>query len=460
MKKSDRSFYRNLLSIALGSIGGQIMFVFMTNYASIFFTDFLGLSSGIVGTILLLSRIWDGINDPMCGILMERSNPRHGKIQTWMLCGGVVAAIGLVMIFTVPNLGNAGRAAWAAIAYNVMGMGFTAVVTATMLQIPRGAAHPNEQVPLSTAYSIAASVAGIVAGSIIVKLMAAFGTEDPAHGYWMSGMVFAVFGLLFLTGSVVTFRDLSTAKVSGSAEAKPKVGEMLRAIVKVPSFFIITVAVLFGNIGFGFCSADMMYYLTYVLERPAMMAIMLPAMYVGLLGGSTVAGILAGKLGRKASMIIGFLLYVAGPALRMVLGDSTIAFSIGIGLICFGSGLITTLLMPCLADCADYAEHLTGVRCQALTMTGFTMVSKWTTGVAAVVVGFALERSGYITSTAGGAMQPQSALDVIYSLQFWPTIIMAVIGIVILLFYKLDDATMAKIRAAKSERAQDEDSMT
>ena len=458
MKKSDRSFYRNLLSIALGSIG-QIMFVFMTNYASIFFTDFLGLSSGIVGTILLLSRIWDGINDPMCGILMERSNPRHGKIQTWMLCGGVVAAIGLVMIFTVPNLGNAGRAAWAAIAYNVMGMGFTAV-TATMLQIPRGAAHPNEQVPLSTAYSIAASVAGIVAGSIIVKLMAAFGTEDPAHGYWMSGMVFAVFGLLFLTGSVVTFRDLSTAKVSGSAEAKPKVGEMLRAIVKVPSFFIITVAVLFGNIGFGFCSADMMYYLTYVLERPAMMAIMLPAMYVGLLGGSTVAGILAGKLGRKATMIIGFLLYVAGPALRMVLGDSTIAFSIGIGLICFGSGLITTLLMPCLADCADYAEHLTGVRCQALTMTGFTMVSKWTTGVAAVVVGFALERSGYITSTAGGAMQPQSALDVIYSLQFWPTIIMAVIGIVILLFYKLDDATMAKIRAAKSERAQDEDSMT
>ena len=57
-------------------------------------------------------------------------------------------------------------------------------------------------------------------------------------------------------------------------------------------------------------------------------------------------------------------------------------------------------------------------------------------------------------------MQPQSALDVICSLQFWPTIIMAVIGIVILLFYKLDDATMAKIRAAKSERAQDEDSMT
>lgn len=311
-EKSDRSFYRNLLSIALGSIGGQIMFVFMTNYASIFFTDFLGLSSGIVGTILLLSRIWDGINDPMCGILMERSNPRHGKIQTWMLCGGVVAAIGLVMIFTVPNLGNAGRAAWAAIAYNVMGMGFTAVVTATMLQIPRGAAHPNEQVPLSTAYSIAASVAGIVAGSIIVKLMAAFGTEDPAHGYWMSGMVFAVFGLLFLTGSVVTFRDLSTAKVSGSAEAKPKVGEMLRAIVKVPSFFIITVAVLFGNIGFGFCSADMMYYLTYVLERPAMMAIMLPAMYVGLLGGSTAAGILAGKLGRKATMIIGFCSMLQG----------------------------------------------------------------------------------------------------------------------------------------------------
>lgn len=47
MKKNDRSFYRNLLSIALGSIGGQIMFVFMTNYASIFFTDFLGLSSGV-----------------------------------------------------------------------------------------------------------------------------------------------------------------------------------------------------------------------------------------------------------------------------------------------------------------------------------------------------------------------------------------------------------------------------
>ena len=70
MKEQSKYYRRNWASIFLGGFGSQMMYVFMVNYSSFFFTNFLGISAGMAGTIFMLSRIWDGINDPMCGVLI------------------------------------------------------------------------------------------------------------------------------------------------------------------------------------------------------------------------------------------------------------------------------------------------------------------------------------------------------------------------------------------------------
>ena len=426
----------------------------MNSYTSIFFTDFLGISAGLAGTIFMFSRFWDAINDPMCGILVERSNPRHGKVQTWMFFGGILAAASLIMLFTIPELSQTGRTIWGTVAYNIFGMAFTAVTVAALLQMPRGTDQPKEQIHMNMSYTIGCSLTGIIVASFITNGLQSFGAGNAAKGYQTVALLTAVVGLAFVIGSVFTFRD-QTAEIEASAHIAnetPRISDMLKAVLKVPSFFLVVLGSCIANLGMSVMSSSLLFYLTYVLEAPEKMAILLPVIYVGTLIGSLLAGPLA-RFDKKKMMIISLLIQAAGPLLRIVTADSGISMYFGYAIMCIGNGLLITFLNPCLVDCADYAEYKTGIKCQGLSLTGCTLVSKMTMGIGTAVVGFGLDLGGYISSVGGNAVtQPQSAKDAIYTMQFWPTVIAAVIGIVLLLFYKLDDETMEKVYAAKKAK--------
>ena len=449
MKEQSKYYRRNWASIFLGGFGSQMMYVFMVNYSSFFFTNFLGISAGMAGTIFMLSRIWDGINDPMCGVLIEKSNPKHGKIQTWQFFGGLFTAVGLVMLFTVPGFSLTGRTIWGAVSYNVMGMAFTAVTVSTLLQMARGTHVAKERVSLSMAYTIACSIAGILLGVMIAKCLEIFGAVNPAKGYQMTAVISAIGGFVFLIGSVVLFRDQATEEAvkSGIKEENPKVKDMLKAVLKTPAFFIMVLAPSLMSLGSGIASSDMLYYLTYKIQKPELMAMLLPAMYIGTFAGSILAGYLF-RFGKVRMMKIGFLCVIAGFALRMIAGDSGVTPFIGYGMYALGSGLVGTYLNPCLVDCADYAEYKTGVRCQAVTLTGYTLVQKMSGGLGMAFLGFALQSAGY-DGTA--ATQSAEAVKMIHIMHFWPIMILCVISIILVSFYKLDEKTMEKVRAAKAE---------
>ena len=99
-------------------------------------------------------------------------------------------------------------------------------------------------------------------------------------------------------------------------------------------------------------------------------------------------------------------------------------------------------------DCADYVECKTGVKCQGLSLTGFTLVSKMSMGIGTAIMGFGLKMGGYISSVGGNTVtQP-------HSMQFWPTIIASLIGIVLMLFYRLDGKTMEKVHATRKAKLE------
>lgn len=455
MKTHSRNFKRNFVSILFGAIGSQAMYVFMYNYSSIFFTDFLGLSAGLAGTIFMLSRVWDAINDPMCGAMIEKFNPKWGKIQTFMSIGGVITAIGLVMLFTVPGFSGTGRAVWGAASYNIVGMAFTAVTVATLLQMARGTREPGERVGLSISYSLGCSVTGIIIAMMITKGLAVFGSEDPAKGYQMVALLSAVLGLVFLIGSVILYRDQVSedAAEAGVEEESPKVLDMIKAVLRTPSFLIMVAAPCICNLGYGIVAGDLMYYLTYDLQKPELMSMMLPAVYLGTLAGTFLAGYLS-KYGKARMIQVSFLILAAGLAVRMITGDaSPVIACVFYAISNIGAGMMSTFLNPCLVDCADYAEYKTGTRCQALALTGFTLVSKMAAGIGVGILGFFLQVGGY---DGMAAVQTESAVNMIHLMQFWPGIIGALLGAVLLFFYKLDDKTMETARAELAERQRGE----
>lgn len=453
MKTHSEYYRRNLVSILFGAIGTQMMYVFVTNYASIFFTDYLGIGAAAAGTIFLLSRIWDAINDPMCGIMLERSNPRFGKIPTWITGGGILTAIFLVLLFTVPDLSLTGRTIWGIVTYNGVGMAFTAVTVAVLLQIARGTSEPGERIRMNMAYTIGSSVVGIVISIVITKVLAAYQNTRPAKGYQVVAMISAVVGVIAIIVSAFCFKDqIDETEEEKETEDKPKVIEMIKAIIKVPSFIILVFAPIICNLGVGITISGLMYYFTYVLKNPALMGIILPATYISTLLGCSLSGYLS-RFGKVTMLKVSCLLMVFGQVLRFAFHDAGISLILGYGIVCIGQGMLSTFLNPCLVDCADYAEYKTGVKCQALSLTGYTLVNKMSVGIGAAVLGFALQASGYISGAAGASVtQPESAVEMIRMMQFGPSIICALAGFGMLFFYKLDEKTMEEVYQAKKER--------
>jgi len=440
-----KNFWRNWFAVFCGGVGSQTMYVLVINYSMLFFTDFLGIAAGTAGVIFAFSQAWDAINDPMCGALIDKNNSRWGKTQPFMLIGGIITALSLVALFTVPDISHIGKTIWGAAAYNLVGMAFTAVTVSTLVQMPRASKDAKERVNFSVSYSLSCALTGIVVSVIVTKALSYFGKTDPVKGYQTVAIISAVAGLVFLIGNVFLFRDQET--VSETSE-KPAIKDMIKAIIHTPPFLVLVLAACCSNAGVGISAGALLYYVTYVLGEPEVMQLLLPVTYIAPLISSLSAGYLA-KFGKKRMLKISFLLMIAGYLVRVVTGDILLPVTIACYLLSnIGSGYMSNYVLPLLMDCGDYTEYKTGIKCEALTLSGYTLCSKMAVGIGTGLVGFGLQLGGY---DGMAAVQSESAVRMISGMHLYPSIILSGVSFVLVFFFKLDEKLIEKIRMKKEE---------
>lgn len=442
-KVRSKNFRRNWLAIFCGSFGAQTMYLLMYNYSMIFFTDFLGIGAGVAGTIFALSRVWDAINDPMCGVLVDKNNSRFGKTQPFVFIGGIVTAAASIALFTVPDLSVTGRTIWGTVAYNAVGMAFTAVTIAMLVQMPRASRDSKERVKFSVANTLASSIAGIVGAMGLTKGLAIFGSKEPARGYLVVAVLCSVIGVALVSANAFLFRD--QASEEKKEEKKEKVITMVKAVLRTPPFLILVGAIILPMMGAGMTISSLIYYTTYVLKDPTVMQILLPLLYVATFTSCLTSSYLS-RFGKVRVLKCAMVVSAAGFVVRIITGDSNLVVTV----ICYlvtnvAYGYLAVFLAPTLMDCADYAEYKTGVKCEALTLSGFTLCSKMGQGIGAALLGFALGVAGY-DGTA--AVQTDSATQMISMVHLYPMMIMMVLGALLLCFYKLDEKTMEKVHEA------------
>lgn len=117
-----------------GDLASNLILVLAGTYVTFFYTDTLGLNAGIVGMIMMVSRLFDGISDIVMGFIVDKTKSKHGKARPWLLWLALPIAISLVLMFAVPNLGDTGKYIYVAITYNLV-----TTVLYTAINIPYGA---------------------------------------------------------------------------------------------------------------------------------------------------------------------------------------------------------------------------------------------------------------------------------------------------------------------------------
>lgn len=428
------------LSILLGGAGITGTYSLVTMLAMIFYTDVMGLSPGAVGIMILIAKIWDAINDPMCGVLIDRTNSRFGKVKPWLFGGGIGIFVFGVLLFTVPGFSQTGKLVWAYLTYNLVGMAFTACVIGTVTYIPRITKTPLEQVSLSAFYSLGQSIAALVLSAVVMKLLAYFGAMNPLGAYRDTALVIGGVGLVLTLFFVFITKEHS---VEGEQQqTRTPLKETFKALLHNKPFLLIAAICVVNGLASGMHTASMVHYVTYVLGNAGLASNLMFVIYGGIFLAS-ISGKFLARFDKLLICKITFLVAAAGLLVRLISGDGNLTVMLvaeaAIGL---GGGLFTVYSIPLLIDCAEYGYRTTGTRSDGMIMSSLTFQTKIGQGLGTAVMGIWLELAGYMETQA---VQPESAVHAMRDIHLIPYLIIALVSFALLHFYPLSSRKMAEL---------------
>lgn len=446
---SDRKLnFKTKFAFGLGAGGVSVINQLLLYYALFYFTDVSGISPAVAGTIILVARIWDAINDPMCGYIIDRTKTKKGKARPYLLWGAVPMALFLVLTFTTPNFGPIGRVIWVAFTYVGLGMALTVTFIAVLTLITRLTTNAVERVKLSSAYLVGGTGVTLVVTSLWMTMIEKFGNGNLAKGYQTTAIIVGV-----LCGALVLITYFFTEEISvDEDENAPKVGlgTALKAAFGNSQFLIIAAVALVIGIENGLVESAYVYYLTYNLGREDLMGLIIPLSIGFMLIASLTAGPIAKKVSKKTGIIVSFAVIVVVYLIRLVTHDASITFLVAsFAIVGICTGYFNVLLLSILTDCMDYGELKTGITNEGLIMSAFTFQQKLGMGVGSAVLGFILENSGYVESAA---QQSESALKALFNCSVTIALVTYVACMVPLFFYKLTEKKMEEVRAELEQR--------
>ena len=163
--------FANYFVYGLGNFASQLSWTMVGTYLSIFYTDVFGLGVGAVAMLMLVAKIWDGINDPMMGTLMERTHTKWGRFRPYIFVGAPFLVIFTILTFTVPGFEGTAKLVYAYVTYIGLGMAYT-MTNVPYLALPTVMTRdPKEVNRLNAAQMMGMTVGQIIRNLFVLNLV-------------------------------------------------------------------------------------------------------------------------------------------------------------------------------------------------------------------------------------------------------------------------------------------------
>ena len=436
---------KNYFIYGLGNFGSQLSWTMVSTYLSIFYTDVFGLGVGAVALLMLIAKVWDGINDPMMGTLMERTHTRWGRFRPYIFVGAVFLVIFTILTFTVPGFGGPAKLAYAYITYIGLGMSYT-MTNVPYLALPVVMTRdPKEINKLNAAQMMGMTIGQIVLNLCVLKLVLWFGKGNQAAGYHSTAIVLALVALPIFWAVAV----LSKEKITVKKEDQGKISDGLKLVFKNRNLVCAMLYSFFNMFGIlGRISVAVYFYLYCVQNFAYITIFMMMQMIVGTIIMPFTPKIID-KLGKKKTAIISMV--IQGGALILLFAGpyKNIAFDF-IVLIIYGLGYLAG---PCgagmMVDAIDDFDDKYGYRNDGMAFSFQGCAIKIATAIANSIFLLVMGAYGYyggVEMTGHIQMGINIAANLLPGLVFF-------IGIIPLAIYSLDrPGYMEGVRSRIAER--------
>lgn len=437
---------------SLGDAASNIYFQTFIVFLPIFYTDVFGLSAAAMGTMLLVTRIFDAVNDPIMGVIADRTNTRWGKFRPYIAVLAIPLAIGGVLAFTTPDFSDTGMLVYAYVTYSLL------IVLYTAVNVPyaalMGVITPNsmERQTVSTYRFVAAFVGQLIIGSTALILVERLGGGNEQLG-WQYTMI--LYGVLVVALLLSTF-FLTKERIQPSAAPQGKVSEDLKDLFKNKPWVLIGAATIFQLTYIVMRGSATPYYFRYFVEDQQLVlfgstidltyAVFTSSFVtvgtIATLIGAISTGLFTKKMDKKTTYAT-FLLASAGFSLFFFVlqPENVVMMYVLNALVQFFFGSVSVIQWAIYTDAADFGEWKFGRRATALIMAASLFALKLGLTLGGTFVGWILGLHGF----EAGIAQPEETLTGIRMLMSFYPAIFGIIGGAIMFFYPLSDKMMVTI---------------
>lgn len=488
MSNSDQKLsFREKAGYSLGDAATNFFFQAMIMYQATFYTDVMGIEAATMGWIFLVVRLFDGVFDPMMGVIADRTNTRWGKFRPWVLWTAVPFGVILWLAYTVPGFEGGAKIAYVFVTYTLLMMVYSAnnLPYSALNGVMTG--NVSERTSLATFRFVAAMGATLLVQGFTLPLVDTLGKGDKAHGW---SMTFGIFGILAVIFYVVAFLS-SKERIHPDPKQKTSVLQDIKDVLACKPWFVMFLITLFMFTTLALRGGGMYYYFTYYVDKGALLE------FVNKLGLGNVAAGQGGwfvtlldyfgfimktdasnvtSVGFSIFNMAGNLVTIAGVLLSKPLAErfgKKAVFTTGLAMTAvitaaiyfvpassIGTLLVLSLLWPAaygptipllwamIADVADFSEWRTGRRATGFVYAGIVFALKAGLGMGGALAGWLLSGYGYV---ANAVQSPTALHGIRLNATLWSAIPFA-LAVVCLLFYPISKRLNIEIQDELAER--------
>ncbi|TDL86191.1 MFS transporter [Vibrio vulnificus] len=416
-----------------GDLASNFIWTAMTTFIVYYYTDVIGIAAGIIGSIMLFSRIFDGVADVLMGYIIDKTKSKHGKARPWLLWLSIPFAISAVLLFMVPNVSTVWQVIYITITYNVVSLVYTG------LNVPYGTMNSlitqdQYQRSVLNVFRMSLALVGtLIVSNLTLPLANFFGGQRFG---WV--LTFLIFGLIGSSLFYLCFKTTKERVRPANKEQQVKtvpLKESLKTLGKNKYWALATIFILLTYIFNALNSGSVIYYAEYILDNTLLVGLVTTAYTVFILVGMVIVAPITKRFGKRNAIIVGELITILGYLVMLI--DVTSVTFIVAGTIIRGIGKapINGSMFALLGDTIEYGEWKTGIRNEGMVYSGGSMGIKVGSGLGAAIIGWVLAFGGYVGNSA---VQTDAALLSIQTIFIYIPMGITLLILFIMPFYDLD----------------------
>ena len=441
----------NKIGYGSGDIAGNVVYAFLSSFVMIYLTNTVGLNPGIIGTLIAVSKLFDGITDVFFGSLIDKTKSRLGKARPWMIYGYIGCALTLVAVFAIPtSWGRTAQYAWFFIAYTLLnGVFYTANNIAYSALTSLVTKNSKERVQMGSYRFIFAFSTSLIIQSITVAFVDVCG--GGAAAWRFVAIIYALIGLVVNTISGLSVKELPEEELNSGIEndEEKKYGlvQAFKLLAKNKYYMMICGTYILQQLYSAMIGAGI-YYCTWVLKNKNLFGVFAWAVNIPLIIALIFTPTLVGKWkGMYKLNKRGYILATIARALVIVAGymGSVPLMMLFTAVAALGQGPWQGDMNAVIAECSEYTYLTQGKRVDGTMYSCTSLGIKIGGGIGTAIVGWLLEISGYVGTNA---TQPASAITMLQVMYLWLPFVFEIL-ITILLSKMNVEAANEKLRREK-----------